>query len=232
MTIAFPDGANGNGRGNAGSMDVGSARQPLRVVVIDELRAAIIRGRFQPGERLYEEEIAAELGVSRNPIREALQALSLEGFITIEPRRGARVGIVDERRARELFELRTPLEGLVARLAAERRSADQLEELHAIVEAGTAAAAEGRLDELPGLNTRFHHVLADAADNDLLAQTLNRISHVVQWVYASRIRDRSANSWIEHAAIVAAIEASDGDRAAVVGQEHILAARDAYLAAP
>ena len=224
VAIVFHEGVDGGRRST-----VGAAHLPLRQAVLDGLRAAIISGQFQPGERLLEEEIAATFDVSRNPIREALHALSLEGFVTIEPRRGARVALVDARRARELFELRLPLEGLVAQLAAERRDADELAALEDLVATGRAAVAAGQLDELPALNTRFHQLLAGAADNELLAATLQRLSHVIQWVYASRIRDRSGDSWAEHGAIVDAIAAGDGRLARQRGESHIAAARDAYL---
>ena len=81
--------------------------------------------------------MAARFDVSRNPIREALRTLSTEGFVVIEPRRGARVASIDADRAGELFELRAPLEGLVAGLAAQRRTAAQLERLDDLVAAGT-----------------------------------------------------------------------------------------------
>lgn len=208
---------------------VGTAHLPLRQAVLEALRSAIISGEYQPGDRLFEEEIAARFDVSRNPIREALQALSTDGFVVIEPRRGARVATIDERRARELFELRQPLEGLVAQLAAERRSDVQLHELQRVVEAGQLAVAEDRLDDLPALNTRFHELLAAAADNALLAATLSRLSHVIQWIYSAKIGARSAGSWVEHAAICDAIASGDGALARDRGEAHIVSARDAYL---
>ena len=96
-------------------MTLGARHLPLSQAVVDELRAAIIGGAYAQGERLVEEEVAARFDVSRNPIREALHTLSTEGFVVVEPRRGARVASVTAQQARELFELRTPLEGVVAR---------------------------------------------------------------------------------------------------------------------
>src|SRR5690606_2315410 len=91
---------------------IGQIHQPLREAVQDAIRAAIVEGRYPPGERLLEDQLAQELGVSRNPVREALHALSTEGFVVIEPRRGARVATVSRQRAGELFEVREVLEGL------------------------------------------------------------------------------------------------------------------------
>jgi DNA-binding GntR family transcriptional regulator len=207
---------------------VGALHLPLRQAVLDALRSAIIDGTYLPGERLVEEEIAARFDVSRNPTREALHALSVEGFVEIEPRRGARVATMNARRAGELFEVRAPLEGLVARLAAQRRTPADLVHLRDVLGAGTAAAAEGRLDELPALNTEFHMSLAAAAGNELLAGTLARLSDIIRWVYAARISMRSTRSWDEHAAIVAAVADRDAERAERRGAEHISAAAAAY----
>lgn len=209
-------------------MTVGAQHQPLSRAVGDELRAAIIAGVYEQGERLVEEEIAARFDVSRNPIRHALHALSVEGFVVIEPRRGARVASMDARRARELFELRTPLEGLVAGLAAVRRTPSQLERLRAVVGAGRAAARSGQLGELPELNTEFHSTLAAAAENELLAGTLARMSDIIRWVYAARISERSEQSWDEHAAIVDAVADQDRGRAERCGADHIIAAAAGY----
>jgi DNA-binding GntR family transcriptional regulator len=215
-----------NGERNRPS--VGATHRGLRETVQDELRTAIIEGTYAQGERLIEEEIAVRFDVSRNPIREALHALAIEGFVVLEPRRGARVATIDVRRCRELFELRAPLEGLVARLASTRRTTEQLAELWSVVHEGVRAAEEGRLEELPALNTEFHGRLAVAADNELLANTLARLSGIIRWVYSARIKERSTMSWREHAAIVEAVEAEDPVLAERCGFEHISAAAAVY----
>lgn len=208
---------------------IGQIHQPLREAVQDAIRAAIVEGRYPPGERLLEDQLAQELGVSRNPVREALHALSTEGFVVIEPRRGARVATVSRQRAGELFEVREVLEGLAGRLAAERRSPEQLALLQDIVREGERLVGTGRLSELPDLNTRFHNALHAAAGNVMLTQTLGRLSPVITWVYARRIAARSGDSWTEHAAIVEAVAAADGDLAHARASQHIAAARSAYL---
>jgi DNA-binding GntR family transcriptional regulator len=218
------------GNGDAGDdTTVGSRHLPLSRAVVDALRAGIIGGDYGQGERLVEEEIAARFDVSRNPIREALRTLSIEGFVVIEPRRGARVASIDAARARELFELREPLEGLVAGLAAARRRPEHVARLVEIVAAGRAAADHHRLPDLPGLNTEFHETLALAAGNELLHGTLSRLSDLIRWVYAARISQRSTTSWDEHASIVDAIVDGDVERARQCGEAHIAAAANAYL---
>ncbi|HEX6236123.1 MAG TPA: GntR family transcriptional regulator [Acidimicrobiales bacterium] len=208
---------------------IGRVHQPLREAVQEAIRLAIVSGRYQQGERLLEDQLAQELDVSRNPVREALQALTTEGFVVIEPRRGARVATVSVERATELFEVREVLEGLVARLAAERRTPEQLDGLRALLQEGVELVAAGGLAELPDLNTRFHTSLVTAAGNQMLAEILGRLSPVISWVYAHRIAKRGEHSWREHAAIVDAIAAGDGRLAQTRASEHIAAARAAYL---
>lgn len=206
----------------------GITHLPLRHAVLTELRRRITEGQWQQGERLFEDQIATELEVSRNPVREALQALASEGFVELEPRRGARVATVSTERALELFEVRETLEGLVAQLAAERRTEDELAVLRDIVRAGRESAAGDR-SRLPALNTQFHQLLGAAARNGLLAETIERLAHVIQWVYARSIAQRGEQSWTEHAAIVEAIASGDGASARALAAEHIARAKDAYL---
>ena len=228
-----PHDLNGGGNGAARHVatprvPVGLRHQPLREAVLDEIRRRIINGTYPPGHRLLEEEVASDLDVSRNPVREALQVLGMEAFVEIEPRRGARVTIFTTERAERIFELRQPLEGLVARLAARRRSDAQLRAMHDVVPEGLATAEAGRLGELPELNTRFHSLLAGAADNEFLEDTMNRLSHLIEWIYAVRIQERSALSWYEHAQIVEAIERRDEADAERYSFRHIVNARAAY----
>ncbi len=210
-------------------MTVGAAHRPLREAVLAALRDAIIDGQYAQGERLVEEEIAARFEVSRNPIRDALHVLAVEGLVVLEPRRGARVANLDADRARDLFEVRAPLEGLVARLAAERRTDDQVSELREIVARGQRAGEEGHLELLPGLNTEFHGQLAVAAGNNLLAGTLGHLSELIRWAYASHIRRRWEESWAEHARIVEAVGAGDPQQAHDEGTAHIAKAAVTYL---
>lgn len=218
-----------NGDGDGVGTSLGSSHVPLRQAVTDEIRRFIVTGRFGPGERLYEENLAAELAVSRNPVRESLQSLASEGFVELEPRRGARVARFSDRRVRELFEVREALEGLVARLAAQRRTPQQLSELEAIVAAGMAGVERGDLIGLPELNTRFHALLAEMAGNLMLADHLERLSDLIKWIYAERIQQRSGDSWHEHQGILHAIRTGDPDLAAGSAADHVALARDAFL---
>lgn len=209
---------------------VGDTHLPLRHAVLEELRNRIIGGDWEPGERLFEDQIAADLDVSRNPVREALQALAAEGFVELEPRRGARVATMSKERARELFEVREALEGLVAALAAVRRDDHDLAVMREVVELGQRAAASSDLASLPALNTRFHDAIATAAGNQMLTDTIERLRHLIEWIYVQRITQRAPRSWAEHAEIVDAIAGADAEVAERVARRHIACARDAYLA--
>jgi DNA-binding GntR family transcriptional regulator len=211
------------------SRTLGATHTPLRQAVTDAIRDRIVDGAYSPGERLYEEALAAELGVSRNPIREALQVLAGEGFVEIEPRHGARVAAIDERRADEIFEVRAALEGLVAELAARKRTPEALTALRDTVEEGRRAAAEEELAALPKLNTRFHQQLAEMADNGLLTGMLDQLAGIIRWIYAERLEQRVRDSWHEHARITEAIEAADADTARRLAIEHVESAWRAFV---
>ena len=180
-------------------------------------------------ERVFEDQIAADLDVSRNPVREALQALAGEGFIELEPRRGARVAVVSQARAGELFEVREVLEGLVASLAATRRTDADVAAMRAVVEEGCEAAERGNLTALPALNTRFHTLLATTARNAMLAETIEHLRHLIEWIYSQRIAQRAPRSWQEHSQIVDAIASGDAHTAERVARAHIAMARAAYV---
>ncbi|HSL59509.1 MAG TPA: GntR family transcriptional regulator [Acidimicrobiales bacterium] len=209
---------------------VGRDHVPLRQAVTDEIRDRIVRGEYPPGTRLAEELLARELEVSRNPVRESLQALAAEGFVELEPRRGARVARVDSQRATELFEVRQALEGLTAELAARKRTPEGVATLLAVVDEGRAAADRRELDELPMLNTRFHGQLATMADNQLLADTLAQLSGVIRWIYAERLTERVERSWHEHVDLAEAVARGDAAAARRLAEAHVASARDAYFA--
>ena len=168
--------------------------------------------------------------MSRNPVREALQALEAEGFVELEPRRGARVAVISAERANELFEVREALEGMVARLAAQRRTPEQLRELQR-VRRGRRRGRRRRRPQprCPRSTPSSTGCSAAAANNSMLAETVERMSHLIEWVYTRRITQRGAMSWTEHRRIVDAIAAGDADLAFAEACTHISNARQAYV---
>jgi DNA-binding GntR family transcriptional regulator len=187
---------------------------PLRDVVADVLRERIASGVLTPGSRVREETIAAELGVSRVPVREALQMLEREGFIELTPRRGAAVAVPSVGRVFDLLEVRTTLEVLAAVLAARRAGGDYADQLTAVVADGARAAADRDFQRLPELIDRFHDLVARASGNEELARMLESIRGRVRWMFKYDLEGRSPASWVLHGKILAAILAADEAAAA------------------
>jgi DNA-binding GntR family transcriptional regulator len=197
--------------------------------VIEELRQAILSRRLKPGERLVEERLADELGVSRNPVREAIRVLESEGLVEVTARRGASVLSMNDEEARETIEVRALLEGQNARLAARRREQDILKRIAAVLKEGNAAVAAKRYDLLSDLNQQFHHELAAAGRNRVLSDLLKRLRERTAMLFAPTDPVRQARSWDEHAGILRAIIAGDERAAATLAAEHVMRAGADFL---
>jgi DNA-binding GntR family transcriptional regulator len=195
----------------------------------DRLRDAIVNGRLQPHERLIESDLARSFGVSRTVVRAALARLEHEGLVEHERHRGARVRLVELREAVEIQEARAVLEGLVARLAAERATARDVESLQAIlVEMQRLRDA----DDLLGVsdeNAKFHRRLLEISGHETashLIKTLN--SQIVRFQYRTiLLPGRSERSAAEHAAIVDAIADADAHAAEDAMRMHLSHIADA-----
>ena len=209
-------------------MTIGAARQSLRSLVCDELRRLVITGELAPGSRLIEDRLAARLGVSRNPVREALQTLAGEGFVELLPRRGAIVAQVTADQAEGLFDVRMALEPLAARLAARNASPAQVAQLEAVLNAARLATDAHELDELAGYNTQFHQLLVAASANDYLSLLVAPMARRVQWIFRASAAHRAPHSWTEHESLLHAIVDRDEERAAALASAHVAAARASY----
>jgi len=143
---------------------VGSSHRTLREVVSDEIRQMIIAGDLAPGERLFEDRLAEQLGVSRNPVREALRALEGTGLVEVVPRRGAYVSRFEPDRARQLLDLRSVLESYAAELAARNRTDDDLLAMRDCIEQGRKATAENDVASGP----TGQRVLPASADDEVV----------------------------------------------------------------
>jgi DNA-binding GntR family transcriptional regulator len=193
-----------------------------RDAIADALRDDIIRGRRKPGERLIEEVVAAEHGVSRVPVREALRRLETEGFVTLAKYQGAAVSRTSQRDSVELMQVRRGLEVMAARLAADRRGGDVADQLSAVVERGRAAAQARRLAELPDLIMTFHELVAEASGNHQLKQTLHRVLQRISWGFELDIDQRLDSSWLDHSMIATAILNGLAFQAGMLMDEHII----------
>jgi DNA-binding GntR family transcriptional regulator len=207
----------------------------------EQIREAIVEGRYAPGQRLVEQRLASDLVLSRTPVREALRQLEAEGLVVSEKHRGAIVRPVTAQEIEDLYALRTRLESLAAECAARRHTAADAAELDeavrafeeaipAAVEAGSTTDL-GAIRELARANGRFHDGVLKAARSDRLARVLAGSVDVPLVFQSLRRFDRSQleRSALFHALIRDAIVAREPDRAGRLMTEHILQGRDALL---
>ncbi len=204
-----------------------SARS-LSKVVSEKIRSQILDGKLRPGERLVEDKLSAELGVSRVPVREALRELSAEGLVRIERHRGASVTEVTPQMVAELVEVRALLEGLNARLAAQHHDPEIVRLLGEVLKRGNAAADSGSPEQLARLNAEFHERLAQASRNSVLSDVMRGLRERTSLAFALNGRSRAREDWQEHAGILAAVIAGDGDLAALLATRHVHNAAAAF----
>ena len=145
---------------------------PLRDVVFNTLRQAILKGELAPGERLMEIQLAEKLGVSRTPIREAIRKLELEGLVLMIPRKGAEVAKISEKSLRDVLEVRRSLEELAIELACQRMSEEDMDELERVQRNFRNAIAKGEAMTIAETDEQYHDVIYQGTGNDKLVQML------------------------------------------------------------
>jgi len=149
--------------------------QPLREVVCETLRTAIIEGILKPGERLMEIQVSEELGVSRTPVREAIRKLELEGFVVMIPRRGTYVSDLSIKDINEVFEVRTALDVLAAGLAAERITYEELEQMERLLVELGEYIEKNDMQKIVEADSEFHDLLYSASRNMRLVGIINNL---------------------------------------------------------
>lgn len=171
----------------------------------------IASGSLKPGQHLVESELAEQLGVSRQPIREALQRLQTDGWVELRPAYGAYVHIPTAEEVAQLLGVRSVLESYSAQQAAERRTSEDVRRLWTLYEDGVAATSSDDERALVDANAAFHASIVEISGNRVLAELIAQVQRRVRWYYTPIARPRGREAWNEHAALIRAI--ADGDTA-------------------
>ena len=202
---------------------------PLRQSVYDALIDLIVGGELPPGQHMVETELARQLGVSRQPIREALHRMEAEGWVDLRPSQGAFVHVPTDSEVDELLDVRALLEAETARLAAARgASPAQLARLREICRDGQAAAEAGDFGTAVAANDAFHAEIAVVGGNAVLAELADIVGRRVQWYYRMVAPERGHGSWAEHAELIEAMESGDAEQAQSLARKHTERTRLAY----
>jgi len=199
--------------------------------VFASLRDAIWEGRFAPGERIPEEEIAHSLGVSRTPVRDALRRLQERGMLVVGAGRSLVVAELTKQQVLELYAMREILEGSAARFAAQHANEAEIDLLHRVLDEFDKHQADARM--LVSLNRRFHRAICEAAHNRYLIATLDGMHDALALLHGNtfRVPNRRSKSDAEHRRIVLAIERRNADEAEKAARDHVRQAQRTRFAA-
>lgn len=205
--------------------------KPLRDVVFESMREAILKQILKPGERLMEEQLAEDMGVSRTPVREAIKKLEQEGFVVLVQRKGAYVAELSPNDARELYEIRAGLEVLACGLAAERATNTEIEEMqkHILQELEQLESESDDFIHTVKVDIGFHDLIYKASRNQRLIMILNNLTEQVYRIRMTSIMlpGRKKKSLEEHRQIMEAISDRNIELAKRLAQEHIEHAEEA-----
>lgn len=196
---------------------------PLRDVVFNTLRKAILTGELKPGERLMEIHLANKLGVSRTPIREAIRKLELEGLVIMIPRRGAEVAQITEKSLKDVLEVRRALDALCVELACDRISAEEQEQLKKACDEFVRATETKDATIIAKADVAFHDIIVQATGNQRLIQLINNLSEQMYRYRFEYIKDEIRHDSLieEHKIIYESIVKRDKKKAADTAKLHI-----------
>ena len=196
---------------------------PLRDVVFNTLRQAILTGDLKPGERLMEIHLADKLGVSRTPIREAIHKLELEGLVTVIPRRGAEVAQITEKSMKDVLEVRRALDALCVELACDRITGDGMDALKEACDNFELSIKTKDFRKIAQADVALHDIIVRATGNQRLIQLINNLSEQMYRYRFEYIKDESQHERLieEHRMIYESIMAKDSAAAAEAARIHI-----------
>lgn len=197
--------------------------KPLRDVIFDTLREAIIVGELKPGERLMEVQLAEKMGVSRTPVREAIRKLELEGLVEMLPRKGAHIADLSVKDIMDVLEVRATLDGLASSLSALRISDEEIKELKHVHNQFINYVEKENLQGSIKKDVEFHDIIYRSSRNDKLIQISNNLREQIQRFRVIYIKDYSSTRELirEHNEIIDAISGRNSDAAMKSAQTHI-----------
>ena len=199
----------------------GSTKLRRPAGVYDALFQEIVSGKLRAGERLLIDDLAERFGVSKIPVREALKALAGKGWVESTPRRGTYVRRLSQEELHELFELRLILEPEVTAMAAHRRRTTHLQQLAALIEEGEAAVRDSDFVTSSRVNSQFHSVIAQAADNSLAYTVIQDLElRLCRYFFVAEWEERK-ESMLQHRALFEAIRDQDVETARRVTIAHL-----------
>lgn len=188
--------------------------------------AEIASGQLRPGARVIQEQMAQQLGISRQPVQQALTLLRKEGVLIDAPGRGLQVAALDLEHVRQMYDVRAVIEGLAFRKAAENNAAQAAAKGPALIRAGRKAVASRSFRDMITADMAFHDFIYELSGNPLVAPSMQ-----THWTQTQRVMgevlmrdDKPRDIWDQHEALLAAVAAGDGDRAERLAREHILQA--------
>ena len=204
---------------------------PLRDVVFNTLRQAILRGELKPGERLMEIALSQRLGVSRTPVREAIRMLEQEGLVIMIPRKGAQVAEISEKDLKDVLEVRLGLEELAVRIACQRITEEELEELEQAVKEFEEAMKEDNLGVLAAVDVKVHEVIYGSTHNKRLVQIISNIREQMYRYRVEYLKDVESRKTLveEHYAVYRALKARNQQQAVKDICIHIVNQQNAIL---
>jgi DNA-binding GntR family transcriptional regulator len=197
--------------------------KPLREVIFNTLREAIIIGELKPGERLMEVQLAEKMGVSRTPVREAIRKLELEGLVDMMARRGAQVADLSVKDIMDVLEVRATLDGLATALSSTRITQDEIKELKHVNSQFISFVEKENLQGTIKKDVEFHDIIYRSSRNEKLIQIASNLREQVQRFRVIYLKDFSSTKDIikEHNDIFEAIQSKDSILAQNVAQKHI-----------
>ncbi|MCZ8337481.1 MAG: GntR family transcriptional regulator [Burkholderiaceae bacterium] len=191
-----------------------------------------VNWRFAPGERINEVALAGELGVSRTPVREALNRLARDGFVRFVPNRGFVARDLTPELVRDLYELRAAIEVAAVRLACARAGDEAIAKLAGAWHAATADAASRRIDRLTAADEAFHRGIARLSCNGELVATLERVNAQIRFFRRvdQELPERRDRTYREHADVLACLARRDARRAGELVERHVVLSLERAIA--